>query len=312
MIRVAAAVAVLAGATAFAQVHFTKGADRIAISVNGQPFSTLVLRSDAAPKPYLAPLRAASGTIVTRQWPMDPNAKESHDHPHHRGLFIGYVNVNGIDFWGIDPSEPHKNAGRIVPHSIDEIRDGAKEGTLATTFDWVDPQGRTLIVEHRTMVVRADSPLRILDFDITFSANEDLTFYDDKDGMFAVRVADALNEANGGTLVNAEGAANEKNTWGHRTSWMDYFGSINGEKLGIAMFDHPSNPGYPNRFHCRGYGLFAINPFGQHAFDPALPTKNTRLAKGGSLRYRWRVVIHPGDAKSADVAGLFRAWVGQQ
>jgi hypothetical protein len=310
MIR-AAAMAVLAGAAMFGQVHFTKGANRIEISINGRPFSTLVLRSES-PKPYLAPVRAASGTIVTRQWPMDRNAKESHDHPHHRGLFDGYVRVNGIDFWGIDPSAPQKNSGHIVPHKIEQIRDGAKEGVLRVTFDWVDPPGRTLVKEHRTMTFHADPKLRIMDFDMTFTAGEDLTFDDDKDGMFAIRVADALNEGHGGTLVNSGGAEHEKNTWGHRASWMDYYGSINGEKLGIAMFDHPSNPGYPNRFHCRGYGLFAINPFGQHAFDPSLPVKTTKLAKGSSLRYRWRVVVHPGDVRSANIAGLFRAWTGQQ
>lgn len=310
MIRLVALMVLLIAA-ATAQVRFTKGPDRIEVAVDRRPFTTLVLRSDS-PKPYLAPVRAASGTIVTRAWPMEPDSKESHDHPHHRGIFIGYVNVNGTDFWGIDPAEQHANSGRIVPRSIDEIRDGDKEGTLRVTFDWIDPHGRTLVTEHRLMVFHADPRLRMIDFDVTFTAGDTLTFYDDKDGMFAFRVADALNEAHGGTLVNAEGAKNEKNTWRHRTPWMDYYGAIGGEKLGVAMFEHPSNPGYPNRFHCRGYGLFSINPFGQHAFDPSLPAKNTQLAKGASLRYRWRVVIHPGDAQSADVAGLFRAWTGQK
>jgi len=89
---------------------------------------------------------------------------------------------------------------------------------------------------------------------------------------------------------------------------MDYYGEIDGEKLGVAMFDHPSNPGYPNRWHCRAYGLFAINPFGQHAFDPALPEKKTELARGGRLTFRWRVVIHAGDARSANIARLYGDW----
>ena len=29
---------------------------------------------------------------------------------------------------------------------------------------------------------------------------------------------------------------------------------------------------------------------------------------GKTLRYRYRVIIHPGDAKSADIAGMYRTW----
>jgi Methane oxygenase PmoA len=44
----------------------------------------------------------------------------------------------------------------------------------------------------------------------------------------------------------------------------------------------------------RGYGLFAANIFGLHDFEPSAG-KNGRLtlAPGESLRFRYRVVIHP-------------------
>jgi hypothetical protein len=34
------------------------------------------------------------------------------------------------------------------------------------------------------------------------------------------------------------------------------------------------------------------------------------LDVGQTLRYRYRVVIHPGDAKSADVAGMWTKYAG--
>ena len=40
----------------------------------------------------------------------------------------------------------------------------------------------------------------------------------------------------------------------------------NGEKVGIAILDHPANPRHPVRWHVRGYGLFAANPFGLSVF----------------------------------------------
>ncbi|HZU27774.1 MAG TPA: PmoA family protein [Bryobacteraceae bacterium] len=301
----------LAAALAPAQVRFSKAADHIDIQIDGRPFATFWY-SSAVPKPYLAPIRAASGTIVTRQWPMDPASKESHEHPHHRGLFFGYINVNGVDFWGNDPLAHEKNPGTISLRQLEQVKDGDHAGTIHAIFDWKDPQGKPVLAEDRTMTFYSDPRLRTIDVDIVLTAAVDTTFYDDKDGAFAFRMADALNEDHTGTLVNAEGAEHEKNTWGHRSPWMDYYGTIGSKKLGVAIFDHPSNPGYPNRWHCRGYGLFSMNPFAQHAFDPALPEKHTPLAKGASMHYLWRVVIHPGDVHTADIAGLYRAWTGQK
>jgi hypothetical protein len=51
--------------------------------------------------------------------------------------------------------------------------------------------------------------------------------------------------------------------------------------------------------------LFALNPFGQKAFDPRLEESRLALARGGRVSFLWRVVIHSGDA---DIAGLYRAF----
>ena len=40
-------------------------------------------------------------------------------------------------------------------------------------------------------------------------------------------------------------------------------GKVGDEPVSIAIFDAPSNPGYPTYWHARGYGLFAANPLGQ-------------------------------------------------
>jgi len=308
----ALAALMLAGGVAWAQVAFTRASHHVDVVIGGRPFTTFEFPA-AVYKPWLAPIRSAAGVVVTREWPMLASATDTDDHPHHRGIFFGHIAVNGFDFWGNDPlNKPEPNGGRILLRRLDEVSAAGDKGTIRATFDWKDPQGRIVLTEHRTMVFYSDPKLRTIDFDFVLTAAEPVTFGDDKDGTFAIRVATAMNEEHTGTLVNAEGAEHEKNTWGHRSPWMDYFGTVDGQKLGIAMMDHPSNPGYPNHWHCRAYGLFSLNLFGQHAFDPALPVKETKLAAGASLHFRFRLVIHPGDAKSADVAQLFRAWSGQQ
>ena len=123
----------------FAQVKITKQPDRIAVEI-GKPFGDFIYGSQA-PKPYFAPLRSASGTIVTRKYPMEEVAGESRDHRHHRGLWIGYKDVNGFNFWENEFSYHNPKAGTLVVRKIDEARGGKKMGSIRATIAWVDPTG---------------------------------------------------------------------------------------------------------------------------------------------------------------------------
>ena len=66
------------------------------------------------------------------------------------------------------------------------------------------------------------------------------------------------------------------------------------------------------RWHVRAYGLFAANPFGLAAFTNDKSQNGAMTVEPGeSLRFRYRVIVHPGDAKSADVAGLWSKYAGK-
>jgi hypothetical protein len=106
-----------------------------------------------------------------------------------------------------------------------------------------------------------------------------------------------------GHITNAEGLVGEKLVWGKPSKWCDYSGEVNGEKVGMAILDHPDNPRHPVRWHARGYGLFAANSWGLSVFtNDKSQDGSMTIEPGKSLRYRYRVIIHPGDAKSADLA----------
>jgi len=289
-----------------AQVHAVHSVpETIDVAIDGKPFTTFHSGSDAG-KPFLSPLRAASGTIVTRLFPMEKVDGESRDHLHHRGLWFSYDDVNGIKFWENDPSYTKGNIGRIVVQKADLKKSGGSQ-VLEGVFNWNDPSGKTVLVENRKMTFYSDPSLRIVDFDITLTAPSKVVFGDTKEGAFAIRISDALTEKkSGGSMTDADGHVGMKDVWGKRSNWVDYSGSINGEKVGLAMFDHPSNPGHPVRWHARDYGLFALNPWGQHAFDENVEESHTALDAGQSLHYRWRVVIHPGDTASAKIADLYQ------
>jgi hypothetical protein len=303
--RLPLAILLAAGCLA-AQVHFAK--DLISINVDGKPFTVFHYGTESG-KPYLAPIRSASGKIVTRRFPMEAAAGDSVDHLHHTGLWFSYDDVNGVKFWENDPSYKHPNMGTIVVRRAD-FQDGDREGTLTATLEWRGPRDETLIVENRKMIFHSDPKLRIIDFEITLTAGEDLTFGDTKEGAFAIRLAESLTEKKGGKMVDADGRAGMAQVWGKRSNWVDYSGEVEGEKLGVAILDHPQNPRHPTYWHARDYGLFALNPFGAHAFDPAQPESHWQLAVGKQLVFRWRVVVHPGDAESARVAELYKDYAG--
>ena len=283
----------------------------VAVTVDGKPFTTFHYGSNAA-KPYLSPLRSASGKIVTRHFPMEEVAGESHDHLHHRGLWFSYDDVNGVKFWENDPSYTKGHMGRIVVKET-KWKEGAASSTLNAVMEWRDPAAnKVLLVENRDMVFYTDPKNRIIDFNLTLTAaTEDVTFGDTKEGAFAIRLADNFTEKKGGKMVDADGRMKMANIWGKRSNWVDYSADVDGEQLGVAIFDHPQNPQHPTYWHARDYGLFALNPFGQKAFDPKQEERATKLPKGQKMTYKWRVVIHPGDAETGHVADLYKEYTNK-
>ncbi len=303
------------GVPAFTQVNVEQaGSGCLAIVINGQPFSRFYFGADD-PKPFLAPLRTASGLIVTRKYPMENAEGESRDHQHHRGLFIGYGEINGLNFWENEfkyqsnaPKnfDPAKN-GKMVLRKLDEVKSGKKSGKIEATFDWVGPDGAAILQEKRTMTFYAGpDDQRVFDVDFTLTAKQAAQFADTKEGFFAIRVADSMTEKNGGLMTNSEGAQTEKNVWGKPANWVDYDGTVEGQKVGIAIFDHPKNYNHPERWHSRAYGLFAVNPFGLKDFEPKAEGQGGYTIKAGDeLRFRYRVIIHPGDMTNKKLNDLY-------
>lgn len=299
----------LAAATCLSsQVRFTP--DTVAVNIDGKPFTTFHYGAEAN-KPYLAPLRSASGKIVTRRFPMQNVPGESHDHLHHRGLWFSYDDVNGVKFWENDPAYTKGRIGRQVVRDA-QWKDGDRSGTLAAVIEWRDPDGKVLLLENRDMIFHSDPKLRIIDFHITLTAQQDVTFGDTKEGAFAIRLDDSFTARKGGKMVDADGRTGMANVWGKRSNWVDYTAEIDGERLGVAIFDHPQNPRHPTYWHARDYGLFALNPFGQNAFDPNQPESHWKLPKGQKLVFQWRVVIHPGDAETGHVADLYKEYAAKR
>jgi hypothetical protein len=98
-----------------------------------------------------------------------------------------------------------------------------------------------------------------------------------------------------------------REVWGKPARWVNYSGEIEGEKLAIAIFDHPSSFRHPVRWHSRDYGLVSANPFGSRAFDKEAPPSEVTLEPGQTAHLKYRVVIHPA-LEAAAIEDLYKKW----
>jgi hypothetical protein len=194
----------------------------------------------------------------------------------------------------------------MVLKKVLEAKGGQKAGTVSALFTAEDPKGEPLMSETRMITFYSDPRLRAIDYEARIDAIERLVFGDTKEGTFGIRLATSMTEDNGGRMVNAEGKETEKNVWGKRSPWVDYFGQVDGQTVGVAIFDNPSNPRSPTYWHSRAYGLFAANPFGVRDFTGDKSQDGSMTVEPGkTVRFRYRVVIHPGDSHTAGIAQLY-------
>lgn len=269
----------------------TKG-EKISFSFDGRPLFEYRY-STARPKPYIHPLHAPNGAVMTIDSPPD--------HVHHRGVMLAWSDVKGFDFWGEDnPGPPH---GQIVHQRFETAR--SKRGAEVTAVNhWVGA-GEVLLIERQTVRAPAqtndlvrlewESEIRPAAGPITLSAANH-----PYDGL-GIRFVRSMD---GGSVLNSNGTATIEQANGEPALWAAYSGPLaGGDVCGAAVFDHPKNPRHPSPF-------FVMNkPFGYLSAAPTFK-EPIPLAPGESVRFRWMVVTFLGAPERARLDGLYRDWSG--
>jgi hypothetical protein len=307
-------------------------ARRVDITVDGKPFTSYIW-PDTIKKPVLYPLRASTGTIVTRGFPLDPRPGERVDHPHHVGLWFNYGNVNGVDFWNnsdsvkADLKHPY---GTIVHRKILRTVNGKDRGELDVEMYWLMPDGKPVLKEDTRFIFRAGANLRAIDRVTKLTALDSrVVFTDDKEGVIGMRVARSLelpsdkpevftdssgkptavprldNAGVSGMYLSSEGLKGDA-VWGTRGRWVMLSGTVEQQPVALVILDHPKNPGFPTYWHARGYGLFAANPLGQKALSNGKEQLNYQIEPGQSATFRYRVMIFTGTATANQVEAEYK------
>jgi hypothetical protein len=286
---------------------------KVRVELGGQLFTEYLYQD--TPKPVLYPVLGPGGVALTRNYPMKKDvAGEVSDHPHHRSLWFCHGDVNGINFWAETPP-----FGKIVQDKLEAATVEGGVGVIRTHDRWVGPDGKTVLTDARATAFRAlPGGSRAIDFEITLIASAgDVTFRDTKEGSMAIRTHAGLSLESKkgkatGQAVNSEGVRG-KAIWGKHANWVDYWGTVDGHPVGVAIFDHPANPRHPTTWHAREYGLIAVNPFGLHDFEgKPKGTGDMVIKKGERVTFRYRFLFHEGDVKQGRVEEAWKEYAAEK
>jgi len=253
--------------------------------------------------PIIYPIVGPTGKSMTRNFPMRRDYEPiQRDHPHQRSFWFAHGSVNGLDFWN-SFARPLATRYKIIHQRFVKAEMDGQIAVLVTENDWTG-NDQLFCRDVRTLRFSVSENMRIIDFEVTVIAEQDkVVFGDTKESTFGIRVPEvlAVDSRKDGRIVNAEGDVNG-DAWGKRSPWVNYHGLIDGERVGIAILNHPSSFRYPTYWHVRGYGLFAANPFGIHEFE-GLNNRQAgelTLSKGESFTLRYRVLFHANEVNIAE------------
>jgi hypothetical protein len=244
--------------------------------------------------PYLYPLTGpASGLSLTEETVLP--------YPHHRSLFFACDQVNGGNYW-----QEGLERGQILSTGPQVAKTEATSVELFDRCDWQRP-GQPVVMrdERRIRVSIPGESLRLIDWDIQWTAVQEVRIPKTNHSLFSIRAAGHLTPGGGGVLANAAGLTGEKATFGVKSPWCGFHGRRAGAAgnpvEGIALLDHPRNPWSPCPWFTRDYGFLSPTPF-NFIENP------WTLAAGQSVRLRYRVVLHRGTPEEAGLEALYRSW----
>jgi hypothetical protein len=248
-------------------------------------------------RPIFHPVHGPSGKTITQLGEV-PGKKVAHFH--HTALWIAHQNWTAQGQGHLDNWQMNKNCTKIEHVKFDKIESGPLAARFIEQLSWLDAKGeKTLLAETRTVTVpKRDAASRIIDIDLTLKAQDlPVTLHKTPYHLLACRVLDAMLPKNGGAIVNSDGKKNPQD--GAPAQWIDISGKLEDEEQGVALFNHPKNDRQP--VPCLQFSGQTIGLSPTHK-EPLT------IEAGKEARFRFRVLVHAGDAEKAKVATEYEAY----
>ena len=276
------------------KINAVKVGSKINVTIDGKFFTSYIFSEDEK-YPFFYPVNGpVSGGSVT--------SMRNAVYPHHTSLFFGCDQVNGGNYW-----QEGLERGRLISVNAQVIKEGGDTVIITDECIWSRPGALSPVKDTRVYIITAPSAIMVqIDAEITMEMLMDVHIRKTNHSLFSARMAADLAVTNGGTMINAEGIKGEKETFGKRSPWIDFYGKRGTAIEGLAILQHPSNPWYPAPWFTRDYGFISPTPMYWPEDD-----KETFLEKGKQLKLRYRVLVHAGTHSEADIAGQFEIFKTQ-
>jgi hypothetical protein len=268
-------------------------------------------------KPSFFPVNNLNGIRIDRGWPTDPQPGDPVDHPHQKGMWFNFGDVNQIDFWNNSDSIPLSERcryGRIILDSLQVLDILNDTLSFKTWCSWLDCENNCLIKEETNHLFSFKPDSWELIRSTSLVADTEIILKDNKEGLFAIRLAKefqsdygkkewyldenlniypekrSLDEGKNGYFRTSSGNNGNK-AWGTSNAWICSDAVKDNDSISVLIMDHPANAFHPPHWHARDYGLFSVDNFGRQAFMPELEALEYILEKNMSLELKHGIII---------------------
>lgn len=274
-----------------------------AIVIRGQDRELLryVIRKPADSKlplesaSYFHPFTTPSGVVMTDVAPSD--------HLHHRGIFLGWVEMHGkkdADFWGWGAHAPVTN--RVMTATdIGPVRSTTDRAMFSMKNAW-KADGETMLTEQLQAAVLTNETGNILDLEYTLTPSQDIKLSQWAFSGFCVRTRKdgELTAFSPKGKVDLSNPVHTKpaSDWPDERWYAYRLNLPNGKVAGIAVMNHPENP--PTLWH---------NHRDVRMLNPCIVAPSVvELKENKPLVLRYRVIAFDGDVPAKQLDQIAGSW----
>jgi hypothetical protein len=232
---------------------------------------------------YIHPLYGPHGEILTKDW--------SKDHPHHRGIYWAWPEVD----WRGQRGDLHA-LQKVFARPTGECHTvgGPVFAQVQAENLWHWEDRDPIVRELATIrVFRSTAAGRVIDLVFRFEALAGPVLVARRGAAHYGGLNIRLNEVKGQQITKHT----DSETTTPRKAWSDLSGQFGGatQSAGLTVIQHAANPAYPGDW---------IDYPELNWLQPTFPAAGTRheIVKGKPLVLRFRLLIHPGGMISEKLA----------
>ncbi|RYE20812.1 MAG: hypothetical protein EOP51_17045 [Sphingobacteriales bacterium] len=239
-------------------------------------------------RPYIHPIMSPDGKSTLTEF-SPPH------HKHQTGLYWGLTSVNGRNYF-TNPGQGYwqRVSARIIEKSGAVVK-------WQTVYNLLDEKGAAIMTETQNWSMQQDNGKFLLSLEWRGEAKTDITIAKYPYGGLFLRMP--WKPSINGEVINIARQKNQK-AEGQPATWIDLGMQLDGseEKAHIAIFDHPENKGYPQKW--RVDDQMGVGP---------VPTRDADrvIKKGDTEIIKHRLVVYTGQFNDVELSKEWGKYTGK-